>query len=51
MQENQILKSLRMYPEDWKKFKKLKEQSGLPWPSFIKYVSNLAERDVKNDGN
>lgn len=35
--------SMRIYPSDFEHLKKLKENSGLPWPSFFKLIIRKME--------
>lgn len=42
----QINPTIRMWPKDWDKLKSLKRASGLPWPTFIKYVNRITQDDM-----
>lgn len=43
--ETLIKHDIRMYPSDWENFKELKIKSKLPWPSFIKMVNRIIEKE------
>lgn len=40
--------AIRMYPKDLDKLKELRDESGLNWPSFIKYINRLVQADVNS---
>lgn len=46
--EKQKVFAIRMYPKDLDKLKELRDQSGLTWPSFIKYVNRIVQADINS---
>lgn len=46
--KKQTIFAIRMYPRDLDKLKELRAESGLNWPSFIKYVNRLVQADVNS---
>jgi len=48
MAKQTITPSFRLNVEDYYKFKKLKEESGVSWTKFIAYASVLVEKDMKD---
>ncbi|UIB81235.1 hypothetical protein [Flyfo myovirus Tbat2_7] len=44
----QITAGIRMYPDDFEKLKSQKEETGLPWASFIKVL--IKEHEQLNSG-
>jgi len=50
MAKKSITPSIRMNEEEYQKLKALKEEYGISWNKLIKYVNELLEKDMKDNG-
>ena len=51
MAKKSVTPSIRMNEEQYLKLKALKEEYGISWNKLIKYVNELLEKDMKDNGN
>lgn len=51
MAKKSVTPSIRMNEEEYLKLKALKEKYGISWNKLIKYVNELLEKDMKNNGH